>query len=260
MRLRVSYLALPKAGNSEDEFEDAYYPIHPSTEGIVRDRFRFGVSDGATEGYLSRHWANCLVQSFQGASSVGFDETFARALERWARWLTNYLELRARNSRPLQWFEEAKLEEGAFATLLGVQFRSRPGNQHSGGWAAVALGDTCLFQVRSECLKVAFPVSQANYFDNTPPLVPSKPKREDIVSSFAHRATGDWEHGDAFFLATDALSAWFLTAVELGQAPWRILRDLDTDEQPPFPEWVRVLREERLMRNDDVTLVRVEID
>ena len=52
----------------------------------------------------------------------------------------------------------------------------------------------------------------------------------------------------------------FLRRSSVMKLPWRALRDLDTDELPPFPDWVEHLRNQRLMRNDDVTLVRVEVD
>lgn len=260
MRLRVSYFALPKAGNSSDEYEDAYYPVYPDTEDVVRDRFRFGVADGASEGYLSRHWAQCLARSFHRSSGLLFEEIFLSALDRWDRWLPRYLEARARGGRPVQWFEAAKLAQGAFATLLGIQLRSRRGNEHAGRWVAVALGDTCLFQVRGDSLIASFPLARAEQFDITPNLVPSKPVRQEVVPSFARRVVGTWQHGDSFFLMTDALAAWFLREVECGEAPWRILGDLDTDEVPPFADWVEDLREHRLMRNDDVTLVRVDVD
>ena len=260
MRVRVSYFTITKAGNSESEYEDAFYPVFPSTEDITRDRFRFSVADGATEGYLSGDWANFLVRSFHRASSLRFDETFEVALRRWNAWLPRYFEARARAGRPVQWFDEAKLAQGAFATFLGIQFRSRRGDDSAGRWGAVALGDTCVFHVREEVLVAAFPLDRAEAFDITPNLVPSKPSRFDIVRTFARQTGGEWKHGDAFFLATDALAAWFLGEAERKQAPWRILRDLDTEEQPPFADWVHDLRERKAMRNDDVTLLRVEVD
>lgn len=259
MRLKTSYFALPKAGNSSNEYEDAFYPVYPHAETLVRDRVRFGVADGASEGYLSRHWAQCLVQSFHRSSSLLFEEILSAALARWNRWLARYLEARARVGRPLQWFEETKLAQGAFATLLGVQLRSRQRNGRTGRWVAIALGDSCLFQVRGESLITSFPLVHANEFDITPNLVPSKPLRKEVVLRLARRVVGTWQHGDAFFLMTDALAAWFLRGFECGEAPWRILRDLDGDEVRPFADWVEDLRKDDLMRNDDVTLVRVDV-
>jgi hypothetical protein len=71
---------------------------------------------------------------------------------------------------------------------------------------------------------------------------------------------GAWDPGDAFYLMTDALACWFMREVEEGRMPWGVLRDLDTSgEIKPFREWVGDLRMDRAIRNDDVTLLRVDI-
>jgi hypothetical protein len=71
---------------------------------------------------------------------------------------------------------------------------------------------------------------------------------------------GAWQPGDAFYLMTDALAYWFMRETEEGRTPWRVLRDLNTsDEIKPFREWVKTLRVEGAMRNDDVTLLRVDM-
>ena len=238
LRLRVSYFELPKAGNSAGEYEDACYPRYLDSEDIVRDRFRFGVADGASEGYLSRQWALFLVQAFHRASSVRFEEIFVKALKRWAEWLPRYLDDRARNGRPIQWFEEAKLDEGAYATLLGVQLRSRVGNEHAGPGSPSLSAIHACFRSGTTRLFQASLLSALSSSTSPQTLVPSRPTRPEAVPNFARRASGTWRHGDAFFLATDALAAWFLAEVERDEAPWRVLRDLDTDELPPFPDWV----------------------
>jgi hypothetical protein len=67
---------------------------------------------------------------------------------------------------------------------------------------------------------------------------------------------------------TDAVAAWFLRAVEQHEAPWEGIRDLDNklDEltaarsgMRSFREWVDTARRQGRMRNDDVTLFRIEI-
>jgi hypothetical protein len=74
------------------------------------------------------------------------------------------------------------------------------------------------------------------------------------------RHRGDWQSGDSFYAATDALAAWFLRSAHAGERPWEVLRDLDTDAGPPsFAEWVLERRAAGAMHNDDVTLVRIDI-
>jgi hypothetical protein len=67
---------------------------------------------------------------------------------------------------------------------------------------------------------------------------------------------------------TDAVAAWFFRAHERNEAPWEVIRDLDNERDHPvvaqsgmksFREWVDTARTQGLMRNDDVTIYRIEI-
>jgi hypothetical protein len=170
------------------------------------------------------------------------------------------MDSRAQAGRPLLWFEEAKLNQGAFATLLGVSFRSHPRKaSHEGRWSAVAIGDTCLFQLRDERVLRAFPIEDSGDFGIVPDLVTTRSNGQEMIAHSARKAWGPWQSGDTFFLATDALSCWFLSSYERGDEPWKILRDLNTEAQPPFEEWMASLRKEGVVRNDDVTLTRIDV-
>ena len=72
--------------------------------------------------------------------------------------------------------------------------------------------------------------------------------------------TGTWQSGDQFFLMTDALAAWFFKQYEQESRPWEVLRDLGYDDSKPFEPWIAALRRNNEIRNDDVTLYRIEID
>jgi hypothetical protein len=257
MRVTVTSFALPKAGNTPDEYEDAYYPDWQGER--VLDRVRLAVADGATEGSFSRIWARMLAESFHATSSLRFEDTFRHALRKWELWLPRYVQERERSGRPMLWFEEAKLARGAFATFLGLRLRTREHDRSVGQWSALALGDSCLFQARHDELLTSFPIDRAASFDSTPALVPSQPDDFDRVTARSKRASGEWHVGDSFYLATDALSSWFLGSYEAGCKPWRDLSDLDTEAAEPFPEWVAQIRAQQGMRNDDVTLTRVDI-
>ena len=259
MKVYVSNFWSPKKGNSQAEYEDAHYPPHPSTD-VSGARLRFAVADGATEGSFSRQWAERLTEAYCRASSTEPQRVYERALNRWQRWLGEYMDSRAQAGRPLLWFEEAKLNQGAFSTLLGVSFRSQPRKaSHEGRWSAVAVGDSCLFQLRDERVLRAFPIEDSGDFGIVPDLVTTRSNGQEMIAHSARKVWGPWQSGDTFFLATDALSCWFLSSRERGDEPWKILRDLNTEAQPPFEEWMAGLREEGVVRNDDVTLTRIDI-
>jgi hypothetical protein len=257
VRVHVSAFWTQKEGSSPAEYEDSFWPRHVGEKNRKR-RLRFAVADGASEAMLSGLWANVLVRSFIGSRSREFEKVYGRALRVWESEYGAYLARRKANGRPIEWYEEPGLERGAFATLLGLSLTS-PREGGSGNWTAVAVGDTCVFQVRRDELVAAFPLQRSDQFDITPDLVASKPRSREAVIARSTTAHGLWIADDQFYLATDAIAAWFLREFEHGDRPWRVLRDLDTQAAPDFLRWVRELRERKRIRNDDVTLLRVDI-
>ena len=63
--------------------------------------------------------------------------------------------------------------------------------------------------------------------------------------------------GDLFFMATDALGQWFLAQHAAGAKPGVALDDLKTEAA--FVAFIADLRQERLIRNDDVTLLTIRL-
>jgi hypothetical protein len=71
---------------------------------------------------------------------------------------------------------------------------------------------------------------------------------------------GRWEVGDHFFLMSDALACWFTRKCEQGARPWATLINLDTSEAGgTFEKLVSGWRENEGLRNDDVTLIRIDV-
>ena len=71
------------------------------------------------------------------------------------------------------------------------------------------------------------------------------------------RVEGDLATNDRLLLMTDALAHWFLVEAEMGRRPWAALARLTTPEQ--FAAFIDCLRAGGALRNDDVTLVNVEV-
>lgn len=242
----------PKQGNEDSEYEDAFWP-----RKSIEDRvpcFHCAVADGATETSYAGIWAKQLVRYWckKGPATV-FDPDGFRDLQQ--RWSTIV------RKRSLPWYAEEKIRLGAFAALLGlVLYDDAHREGRCGHWQAVAVGDSCLVQMRGEEVLVRFPLAESAAFTNRPHLLSSNPAYAARVVDHVRNMDGSWQAGDAFYLMTDALAWWFMREAEEGQTPWRVLRDLNTsDEVKPFREWIEALRAERAMRNDDVTLLRVEI-
>lgn len=255
MRCVVSSFWLPRDGSPVEHYEDAYFPRRTGVR--TTPRLRLAVADGASESMLSGLWAQTLVRTWcRSSRRREMADVVASAMSGWDRTLVAYRKGREAEERPIEWFEQPGLDRGAHATLLGVELTMPPGGD--GRWSAVSLGDSCLFQVRDDRLITAFPLSDAASFGNAPKLVPSSARHLRRVVAHLERTEGTWLPGDVLFLATDAVAAWFLGLAAAGAAPWRTLNAITCDDTTAFASWAAGERAGRRLRNDDLTLVRVE--
>lgn len=209
---------------------------------------------------LSGLWAKILTRSFcrayQKPSRSSARALIARACDSWVTWKDAYLQKRADVGKPVQWWEEQGLDTGPFSTLVGVAFLA-PGGSEPGRWDAIALGDSCLFLVREGGLDVTFPIEASLGFGSRPVLVSSDPARNAAYLDRIGQRSGVLARGDRFYLATDALAAWFLREAEHGLSPWDVLDEVKDDEE--FLRVVARLRDSGAMRNDDVTLTYIKV-
>src|SRR5262249_31599754 len=72
----------------------------------------------------------------------------------------------------------------------------------------------------------------------------------------------EWQAGGGFLLMTDALAQWFLHRSENGKDPLTAIRKLLAEKSPEaaFADWVEKRRQLATLRNDDVTLVVVDVE
>jgi hypothetical protein len=247
--LKIKTFLLPKAGNKLEEYEDAY-------GYTLKDAKRLVIADGASQGFESKKWAMSLVASFiekNPALEKGEIKDWLKTpIEKWKGEI---------NWEILPWYAEEKARRGAFSTLLGLDL----GNSSSNRWKAVAVGDSCLFQIRADKVISHFPMKSSKDFDSTPDLIST---RKDYNSSSLDNIkifSGDYKPNDLFIIATDAFSAWFLSLIESGQKPWKVFFELARVNQPKkvehkiFRELINYLRDRGRMQNDDVTVILAEV-
>lgn len=244
--LRWHSFSLHKEGNQPDEYEDAFAGNPKSG--------RFAVADGATESSFARPWAQLLVEGFvalrEGRTTMM--SWFGPLRQRWAE-SVDHLEL--------DWFAEEKRAQGAFATFLGLSLK-KPQGEKEGRWKALAVGDCCICQVRNDRLLTAFPVSKSNEFGNRPVLLGSRAGRTQADPlAVVKQRLGKWQPGDCFFLMTDAVAEWFLRCHENRQMPQQALLRMwaEPDAVAELTAYVEHLRQQKEMRNDDVTVVAIEL-
>lgn len=233
-----------KAGNSIEEYEDAFWPSRPCER---RDgELRLAVADGATETSFSREWAQILTKAWCDGEIPDADPLRHGSCisERWRA---------AINSRPLPWYAEEKVLHGAFAALLGLRVLATSTGT-SAYWRAMAIGDTCLFVMRGQTLRAAFPLTTADDFGRSPVLISTRENSNAHVANSCLRRAGRMRPGDKMYLMTDALAHWFLSSpVEV-----RGLADRWSNGET-FLEDVADLRASGTLKNDDVTFVRVDV-
>nr|WP_238361903.1 protein phosphatase 2C domain-containing protein [Actinopolymorpha pittospori] len=263
----------PKHGNAPDECEDALY-VRPdvAVDVLVDGPIVAAVCDGASESMLAGQWANILAAAaldhasasldFFGASDE-FRDFAAEVVFEWSLWVDDYVAQRVQQGRPLKWYEEAKLPQGAFATLLVVHVASESAADDSPYvWRAAALGDSCLFHVRDDKIIATFPVQDSADFGVTPDLFGSVNRNGRLLAERSRFLEGTCEAGDHLFMMTDALAAWFLRCRDLGDVRQAIhqLRELDKgNDLQPFLDWISTLRATGDLRNDDVSLIHIDI-
>jgi hypothetical protein len=233
--------------------KDAGYPDENQDCWCVDEvRGVAALADGVSSAIFSRSWAEILVN----AAVAGFPDP--ADAESFARWLA---ERRAAWSRQidvsrLAWFQKPKLREGAFSTLLFVRLDAPA--EDAGEWRlrGLAIGDTCLFHVREGKLLSRFPVQSAIEFQGDPLVIGSIDLNRDPMLAFC-LIDEPCQPGDLVVLCTDALAEWVLRLEESGTLPsWPAYWDMP---QAAWAEEIQALRNDRVIRFDDTTLVLLRI-
>lgn len=243
----------PKARASEDEWEDCagYDPGDPAMGRPAR----YVVVDGATEAYDSIRWVRQLVTAFLGQGDTAPELTPA-GLDAWIeRMQHRWLDEAPRAFASV--FEERKFhDDGSFATFLGCEVHGLGGPRPR--WTAAALGDAVLFHVRGERLVAHFPPLAPDDFGLNPDGVFTQPSERARMRAALQFAEGPLQAGDLLLFATDALAAWIVQ--ESRRDPGACVGVLAAMEHPAeFRRFVAGERNARRMKNDDVTLLRVQV-
>lgn len=241
-----------KDGSSPGEWEDGA-GLDPG-DPLIGRRPRYVVFDGATEAFDSIRWVGLLVESFLGLDDrerpsldePGITGWFVRMQQAWLdRAPTSFGTV----------FEERKFaEQGSFATLLGCELDL---SSRTPRWSAVALGDAVLFHLRGPQLLDVFPPMSAEDFGIDPDGISTQPSQLPRMAARLRFGTGGLADGDVLLLCTDALAAWALRSAGAGSGPWAALTSIR--HPMAFDHLVGAELAARRLKNDDVTLVRIEV-
>ncbi|MGA2254527.1 MAG: protein phosphatase 2C domain-containing protein [Thermoguttaceae bacterium] len=214
------------------------------------------IADGVSSSLFSGPWAAILVEAAvthcpDPSDPEEFGNWLQQQRQRWAASI---------DTSSLAWFQKAKLPMGAFSTLLFTHVCEVDDAQAGafGGYrlVAFALGDSCLFQIRSGELVRSFPLETADQFEVDPIVLGSVDLKRDHLLQFAILDEMCYP-GDDLILCTDAVAEWAVRCYTSGDPPvWNDFWHMSEDDWRSGVVW---LRQERQMRIDDSTLLMLRL-
>lgn len=235
----------PKSSGVRSEWEDGF--ALSEVDGIM------AVSDGATWSPRSGDWANSLAFSYMTDRTLQ-GTVSSEAFIDWISQLSKSFNMPAPSDDvpaanvEQEWWADGVRAKGAAAAFVGLRFDLRQRE-----WAAVGVGDCCLFHFSPNHRPVAFPLERPDQFHSSPTLINSS---AHLVSDEIAMCSGSCAVGDLFILASDALSSWVVG--ELHRPEW-LAMTLASIRSSNFGPMVTQLRAAGSIPDDDVTLVRCHV-
>lgn len=224
-----------KESDKTEANEDAY--------AFSADRLRFVLSDGASESYDSRLWANLLVSKF--ASHAGLDLAWLRDA------IADYHQHHDFSS--MSWSQQHAFERGCFATLLAVEH-----SPECHRLTMIGIGDTVAVLIVGTEIVRAWPLDHPDLFKQRPMLLSTHRAHNVFIEEhgFFDRSTKVLDltmFPDATLLCmTDALGEWTLRMA--GEAPERLAELAAIRSVEELWQLVTAERASKRMRVDDSTL------
>lgn len=201
------------------------------------------VSDGASISFDSASWSQLLVRRYAQHPSVD-DEWVAGAI-------VDYGKLHNRDDLP--WAQQAALDRGSFASLLGVR------DIGFGRVDVFAIGDSLAVLCDGNRVVASFPYQSPDEFDANPQLLSTNPAENRFlreVETFSGLSR-EWDLGEledpALLCVTDALGRWVLAEQGREPSPVALLRRITTRRQ--FTRLIERERQAGSLRRDDTTLL-----
>lgn len=231
---------VPKVFDSEEFNEDAY--------ALSLDSGRIAVSDGATNSYDSRTWAELIVNQFVSDPAVTND---------WINLLLEKYNLQ-HDYISMSWSQQAAFEKGSFASLIGVE-----NYPHHQTVDVLAVGDSLAVLLDQTKFIDSFPYVLSEEFNQRPELLSTLDAHNSFLNShcFYSKHHKTWSISDysrpLLLCMTDALGQWALSNKENGTPVWEKLCGIRSRDQ--LQELVTQERASKNMKLDDVTFILVDL-
>ena len=232
---------VPKDLSYPESMEDAM--------AFSTDDARIAISDGASESFDSKTWAQLIVENFVLDTSVSDHWLVALA----NRFAANF------DLASLSWSKAAAFERGSFATLLGIE-----NFQTFNDVKISSVGDCLAVLLDGIELIKTFPYDSYEQFQQRPHLFCSNLADNKFFQdpSFYTDHQTYWNldslSSPRILCMTDALGEWALRKAAEGNPQWDFLLDISTSDM--LKDFVVSERANRSMKVDDVTLVSISFD
>jgi hypothetical protein len=230
---------VPKELDHPDNNEDAF---------LIENNI-VAVSDGASESFDAKNWAQILVRKFAGLSQ--FKESWlAAAIEEYAG---------LHNREKLSWSKQASFDRGSFATLLGIEF-----HEESNSVDVLAIGDSLAVLISNGEFDRSYPYTAFEDFDQNPTLLSTNHFLNDFTKQqdffLTHSVTWDLQslNHPHVLCMTDALGQWFLRTYPTDSTVLESL--LSFRHEAEMHEFIAALRKEKAIRTDDTTLLVIDMN
>jgi len=243
--LQVRQYLLPKRAHTLSECEDAV--------GINVTGHRFAITDGATEAFDARNWAQRLAQNWVQSETTSSVAEFSNWLAAEGRSLHD-----SWNALILPWYSEEKARGGSFAAFVGVELEPAP---RSWQWRAIILGDSCLFHCRGQELIKKLPLNNSASFGSNPILAASHPSVQSAALEHVVVEAGVMMLGDQLLLLTDGVAAWYLLMDENGDLATRsaFTRLLRNEDSAGLTQLFESERTSGRLKDDDIAIISLEV-
>ncbi len=237
MALRILFAGtVAKHHDSPEDNEDAFRS--------APERGRVVLSDGASESFDARGWANLLVDRLIDTDPS--DETMLQCIDAYAQ---------LHDPDTLSWSKTAAFARGSFATMVIAQ--DDPDRR---AVTVSALGDSLAVWTDGVMLLYTAPYAHADQFSEKPTLISTRPElnQQSDGSESNEWTHATWQYEDqgyrVLLCMTDALGAWLLRHEEAVDAS-ALERLHAIREVSELVDLVESERASGALRRDDSTLI-----
>jgi hypothetical protein len=250
-KIEIRTFQIPKFGNSIIECEDKFAVSSEDDEVL-----KIAISDGATESLFSDLWAKSLVDTFiknQQDRDI-LDPSYIASI---AEQFVNGAIIQIQGMPATRhWFMYEKLDRGTHATLAGIEFIND--NKFC---LITTIGDSCIFwKNKSDDVVNMQPSLKPDEFSSFPQSICHLSSTWQNLSSKIIQqeiALNNDNTNLEILLCTDALACWLSGILEKQPSIWDEVFGLSNSTD--FTNFIAQLRNSHAMKNDDVTLVIINV-